>query len=454
MTWGAIPKRQTGVLLLLIITLLIGQSWAQSNNASARTFGQSKDSIEKAVKKLQASMSGRLPVVEGFVANADQPLDRYRRAYYQTSVQVSANSARDCIVRVTTKITAWYTDPAGVHSGYRLLNSNGRLESDLLDQLSDEVAANTSMAPTPTPAPAAETTDEAAPAQNQANETTQVAQQPPAVKHASPSVAAGSPFAAPLNPSLPPRESPTAPAKPGDQDVEAEIKSLQEVLQNQGHPNNLVIVKQAGVPVVGSPSLTAKTLFLASLHDEFEMLDFNADWVHVRVSGLQRGWIWRNNLEMPDGIPDTATHAGSGPKAAAEQLFHVTREETAPFPGDWAPLKGKSVKILSIEKVDDSSKDTGLIMRLEFAKAQLEKNYDELAEKSGTLAGIVLIFDSADGGMIAATLPAMQKWKSGNLSDSAFWHQCFFDPPELGGGSGGASASSNSAAALPGHPTH
>ena len=28
----------------------------------------------------------------------------------------------------------------------------------------------------------------------------------------------------------------------------------------------------------------------------------------------------------------------------------------------------------------------------------------------------------------------------GNLSDSAFWHQCFFDPPELGGGSGGASA--------------
>ena len=146
-------------------------------------------------------------------------------------------------------------------------------------------------------------------------------------------------------------------------------------------------------------------------------------------------------LEMPDGIPDTATHAGSGPKAAAEQLFHVTREETAPFPGDWAPLKGKSVKILSIEKVDDSSKDAGLIMRLEFAKAQLEKNYDEVAQKSGTLAGIVLIFDSADGGMIAATLPAMQKWKSGNLSDSAFWHQCFFDPPELGGGSGGASAS-------------
>ena len=438
MKWIARISRRTRVLLPLILPLLVGQIWAQSNGSSERAFAQSKGSIEKALKKLQPSMAGRLPVVEGFVASADQPLDRYRRAYYQTSVQVSGNSARNSVVRVTTKITAWYTDPAGVHSGYRLLNSNGRLESDLLDQLSDEVAAN--MSPAPSPAPVTESTGHDAPAQNQAGETTQVAEQPPPVKHATPSVAAGSPFAAPLNPSLPSRESLRTPPKPGDHDLDAEIKSLQEVLQNQGQPNNLVAVKQAGVPVVGSPSLTAKTLFLASLHDEFEMLDFNADWVHVRVSGLQRGWIWRNSVEMPDGIPDTATHAGSGPKAAAEQLFHVTREETAPFPGDWAPLKGKSVKILSIEKVDDSSKDTGLIMRLEFAKAQLEKNYDELAEKSGTLAGIVLIFDSADGGMIAATLPAMQKWKSGNLSDSAFWHQCFFDPPELGG-SGGASAS-------------
>ena len=83
---------------------------------------------------------------------------------------------------------------------------------------------------------------------------------------------------------------------------------------------------------------------------------------------------------------------------------HPRRDRAVPR-RDWAPLKGKNVKILSIEKVDDSSKDAGLIMRLEFAKAQLEKNYDEVAEKSGTLAGIVLIFDSADGGMIAATLP-------------------------------------------------
>ena len=441
MTLLARISRPKCVCLLLIAASLVSQSLAQSNSASERTYTESKDVIEKLLKKLQPSMAGRLPIVEGFVASAEQPLDRYRRAYYQSSVQVSAKTARDCIVRVTTKITAWYTDPAGVHSGYRLLNSNGRLESDLLDQLSDEVAANTSPAASPSSSATMEASHESPPSPEQASQATQVVDPAPPRKNEAPKIAAGSPFAAPLNPSLPPRDSLAPPAKPGEQDVEAEIKSLQEVLQNQGHPNNLVAVKQAGVPVVGSPSLTAKTLFLASLHDEFEMLDFNADWVHVRVSGLQRGWIWRNSVEMPDGIPDTATHAGSGPKAAAEQLFHVTREETAPFPGDWAPLKGKSVKILSIEKVDDSAKDAGLIMRLEFAKAQLEKNYDELAQKSGTLAGIVLIFDSADGGMIAATLQALQNWKSGKLSDSAFWRQCFFDPPELGGSSGGASAS-------------
>jgi hypothetical protein len=85
--------------------------------------------------------------------------------------------------------------------------------------------------------------------------------------------------------------------------------------------------------------------------------------------------------------------------------------------------------------VNDAATESGIIMRLEFAKAQIDRNYAELA-KSSSLAGLVLIFDSADGGMIAATLPAMQQWKAGVLSDSAFWHQCFFDPPELGGATG------------------
>ena len=69
-------------------------------------------------------------------------------------------------------------------------------------------------------------------------------------------------------------------------------------------------------------------------------------------------------------------------------------------------------------------------MKLEFAKSLLDKNYSEIAQKSSNLAGIVLIFDSSDGGMIAVPESTLEKWKAGTLSDAALWHDCFFDPPE------------------------
>jgi hypothetical protein len=233
--------------------------------------------------------------------------------------------------------------------------------------------------------------------------------------------------------------SATGPIKPADMDpngLRAEAESLEEVLKNQSHPTNLVAVKKSGTPVVATASLTAKTLFLASAHDEFEMLDFNRDWVHVRISGLSRGWIWRNNLEMPDSVPYSDAPAAAAPGPVAGELFHVTREETAPFPGDWAPLRGKSVKIVSVEKINEAEKDAGPQLRLEYTKSVLEKDYAELGQKPQELAGIVVIFDAVDGGMIAAALPTLQQWKAGKLSDAAMWHQCFFDPPETFGAAG------------------
>src|SRR5208282_1827082 len=212
--------------------------------------------------------------------------------------------------------------------------------------------------------------------------------------------------------------------------LQTEAESLEEILKNQAHPKNLVAVKKSGTPVVAKASLTAKVLFLASAHDEFEMLDFNRDWVHVRISGLSRGWIWRNNLEMPESIPDADLPPNPAAVPVAAELYHVTREEKALFPGDWAPLRGKLVKIVSVEKINEGQQDTGPQLRLEFAKAVLDKGYAELAQKPQELSGIVLIFDSSDGGMIAATAPALQEWKAGKLSDAALWHQCFFDPPE------------------------
>jgi len=132
---------------------------------------------------------------------------------------------------------------------------------------------------------------------------------------------------------------------------------------------------------------------------------------------------------MPEGIPDNAVPAAAALAPAAD-LFHVVREETATFPGDWEPLRNKNVKIFSVQNVEGNPKDAGPADRLEYAKFLFGKSFQETAQKPQDLAGVVVIFDAADGGMIAATMTALQQWKTGALSDAALWHKCFFDPPE------------------------
>lgn len=435
-----------GMLAVLLAWCSASSSRAQSSD-SERVFPQSKATIEKAIKDMQAASAGRLPVLDGFAMAGEHPLDHYQRGYFQSKFQVSAAPSGGSIVRVSVQITAWYTDPAANRSGYQVLPSNGRLEGDLLDQLSEQLSGKSSGKNFPANAPRKPFPSEQA-ALNQpakppaaASETADKAE--PAISAPVPQLPSSGGFSSSLTQGLAELGKTGVPsnnqvADNGQSALQAEAQNLEEVLKNQAHPKNLVAIKKNGTPVVGSASLTAKTLFLASAHDEFEMLDFTRDWVHVRISGLSRGWIWRNNLEMPDSIPDS--DAAPSPLPAAAEMFHISREETAPFPGDWAPLRGKSVKIVSAEKINDAEKDAGPQLRLEFAKSVLDKDYAELEQKSQMLSGIVVIFDSVDGGMIAVPFPILQQWKAGKLTDAALWHQCFFDPPETFSESG-ASAS-------------
>jgi hypothetical protein len=434
--------------------------YAQGNGYE-RAFPQSKATIEKILQEMPTA--GRLPVLDGFAISSatDRPLDRYRRGYYQSKFQVSAGPSGGSVVRVVVQVTAWYTDPVASRSGYQLLNSNGRIEGDVLDQLADQLAANTSQ-PGQSPVPRVDAAVRVPPPNRPASfSSSATSPTTPSTKRASPSSSSPSSPASSSSASSEPSISAPVPRLPevgGNYSssverglaerekspqqnepkkveeggpLQTELDSLEEILKNQAHPKNLVAVRKSGTPVVASASLNAKTLFLASAHDEFEMLDFNRDWVHVRISGLSRGWIWRNNLEMPDSVPDgdAAPSAAAAPTAA--ELFRVTREEVAPFPGDWQPLRGMRVKIVSVEKTDEGAKDANPQLRLEFVKSVLDRDYDELSRKTQELAGIVLIFDSADGGMIAATFATLQQWKAGKLSDAAMWHQCFFDPPEI-----------------------
>ncbi len=427
MTWQkSVRCRVFGIAAAIVFVGATLFAEAQSSSHQ-RSFPQSKTTIEKALKTLQPNMSGHLPVLDGFANAGEHPLDHYQRGFYQAIVEVTSTDSGS-IVQISTKVTAWYDDPGASHSGYQLLKSNGRIEADLLDQLEEQLARNAPEQVGTPPAPVSGASE--APPKPAVESKTQ-----PAV----PATAAKFPgndrtFSTSLKPSLPTREensakTPDPSAGRSANSLQSEFDSLQDIAKNITHPKNLVAVKKSGTPVVAKPSLIEKPEFLASMHDEFEMLDFNADWVHVKVSGISRGWIWRNSVEMPEGIPDTAAHSAPGLAPAAD-LFHVVREEAAPFPGDWEPLRGKNVKIISVQNVDESGKDAGPKERLEYAKFLLDKSYKEVSQKPQELQGIVVIFDAADGGMIAATSGTLQQWRAGTLSDAALWHKCFFDPPE------------------------
>jgi hypothetical protein len=425
------------VLSCAAVALLFSPRGAAQSSAYERTFRQSKTAVENTLRQLQPAASGRLPLLEGFTRPGDRPLDRFERGYYQCAIQVNAAPGGGTLVRVSAKITAWYTDPASSKSGYQELASNGRLETDFLDRLEDALrspAPSSSAAPpagsAPSPPknrPRGSAPDISAPAPNGRGPGDATASSKP------PASAPNSPFkleSGILSDRVAALATEKAVADKHMDDLTKEAKGLEEILRNQAHPKNLVAVKTSGTAVLVSPVEGAKVLFLATAEDEFEILDMNANWVHVRISGLSRGWIRRSGLEVPGNSPSEAQAPNGHAAPSNAEPFQVKNEQIASFPGDWEPLRGKTVKILTVQKTSGSGSDTGSRAKLEFARFLFTRQYASLTQAASSAAGVVVIFDSEDGGMAAATLPVLEQWKAGMLSDQAFWRRCFFDPPE------------------------
>ena len=401
-------QRRGGVWLLVI--LAVGSALAQ-NAPAERRFQASRTQVEKALQDMHAELSGRLPILEGFVVPGDRPLEKYRRGYYQYVVSVKDGGTNQVSVQVQAKITAWYADDNTSKAGYRVLVSNGRLESDLLDRLQEQL-------------PQAAAAD-AGPVTTEAKRPSAGASEPATAKIRGNIAALNSQTAA----RLPSRAESSAIAKEQSdehlQELLREEKSLEEILQNQARPNNLVAIKKNQTPVYARPVETSKVLFLADAEDEFQEVEESGLWVHVQVSGIARGWIQRSQVELPgDAVAGSPVDEKSGDKV----LFRQTREETAVFPGDWEPLRGKQVKIVwvqpsGMEKTDQDS-------RRNFAKRIFRTQYPELTKILPSVAGLVVVFDSQDGGMAAATLATLQQWQAGHLTDDAFWKRCWLDPAD------------------------
>jgi hypothetical protein len=408
----------------IAIFLLIAYSLAQT--PAERTFHVSKSEAENALRKLQAYAGARLPTLEGFVSADEPSLETYQRGFYQYSIQIKPVSATESLVQVGVKITAWHEDRDASKSGYRVLSSNGRLESDLLERLDATLSAHSVAANVPT-----EQLPQSS-SKPEREDRTAVSSRAAIVR---PSAEGPNPFASPPTHSVSVPSRSEAMTKNSSKDLmdrhiqqlTQEEQSLQEVLRNQAHPDNLAAVKAPRTPVLSRPLGSSSVLFLADAEDEFQVLGIQGDWVHVQISGLSRGWIRAAQLDLPGTLP---SDPNSGPRVESKRdPYRQTREETSLFPGDWDPLRGKQVRIIWVQPNGSSDPAAAGRNKMNMAKSLFRKTYPEIAQSSAPIDGVVIVLDSADGGMAAVTMSVLQRWNEGRLSDEAFWKQCWFDPP-------------------------
>jgi hypothetical protein len=397
-----------------------------------RSYSNPKAEVEQTLRNLDAYSGGRLPVLDGFVRQGDQPLDRYQRAYYRYSIQVLTSLSAKTLVRVTAKITAWYVDPAPPRSRYEELPSNGRLESDLLDRVDEALGGKSSV-----PAAGSVSNSGTPRIDLSLGISSPVLRRPLSVPApAAALVAEASSYlrtpasAAPTEADVDALRKEREAAEKRLQELNSTAQGLQEILRNQAHPKNLAVVRKSGTLVLARPADNARVLFRAEAEDEFEILDLEREWVHVGISGPSRGWIRRSQLDLAEAVVGSPAATGTAAVQSSAELFRIIREETSPFAGAWEPLKGKTVKVIWVQSTTQDGEQNGPGAKLSLAKSVFLKTASELARSPAEIAGVVVVFDSVDGGQAAATLPVLEQWKAGTLSDAAFWEQSSLDPFE------------------------
>ena len=405
----------------LLALLACAQASFAQDSPIERKFANPRADVDQALRGIQDSFKGRLPILEGFVDETSQPLEHFERGYYECAAKVTSFTDGGTLVRITARVTAWYSGPSAAQSGYRVLPSNGRIETDLLDRLGELLSKNSAGAP-----PVSLTAP------------------------SSPALAGVSRSSVSL-PSVPLRASlPDAPSRPYGtaeaapepiedlrtlrqrrEDAERKVKSLnedvqnfEEILSNQSHPDNLAVVRKAGTPILAKQG--GAVLLAADAQDEFEILGLDGNWVHVQISGVSRGWVQRAQVELPEGFAASKKNEGD-----RDPVFHVTREETHTYTGASQQLQGKAVRIVWVALVSEINQTTTAEAKKNFAQDTFARTYKEQAATAQPPAGVVIVFDSSDGGQVSVVFSVLGQWQAGSLTDDSFWKQCSVDPPDL-----------------------
>jgi hypothetical protein len=407
---------RAAAFLLLVAAITVAISAAQTS-PSEHVFQISRSELEKVLQNLHVYSPGRLPILDGFVAPDVPALDKYQRAYFQYKVEIHPSGTGATSLRVSAKVTAWYTGDNAAQAGYRALPSNGRLEMDLIERLEETLQQHAASV-------AEASTSNTDPAPASAKQRTA-----PMARSAQPEPARSSSFGANLPLEQQAARSSLAAPDPREraqqkrvQQLTEQAANLEEILRNQARPNDLVAVLKTGTPVLAKPVDYSEVLFKADAEDEFKVLDESGDWVHVQVSGISRGWIRRSELEMPGAANEIGSKT---PRVSSEPATH---EEISLFPGEWSALRGRMVRIAWVRP--ESVSGPGGSDRWQLARSVFRDAYGHISQSSSKIEGVVIVIDAADGGMIAATADALRRWNVGAISDAAFRKECWTDSPE------------------------
>jgi hypothetical protein len=434
---------------------------AQDTDSTDRIYKHRKAEVEEALQSLKAYATNRLPVLDGFVNANATTIAKLENPHYQLRIEVESQGPNQTLVSVVAKITAWSAEADPSRSQYVVVPSNGRLEQDMLDRLSiflekgsvdPNGAGALSSSPSGAPSSAPNPDRPAAAAADSADSSATPAPSIPA--RGSPRGSLHSPVSEPSSGASsagPDPASPVAgsgsvsrvnPADPSalageiasvqaqrqasemnQRKIQQQISELEANASSQKFLSNLAVIKTPQTPVFQQDDDTSKVLFRADPEDEFEVINVKESWFHVRLENGAEGWIRAAQLQPPQEVDDAED-------AAAALNFSTPNQEIKPFAGDWTPLKGKPS--LFVFAQPNRAIPNGILGQSQFAFAKhiFTEGYREAMHSEQPMSGVVVVFLGDKGGVAAATLADIRRWRDGAIPDKVFFERCSFDPPE------------------------
>jgi hypothetical protein len=438
--------------LLFFVALLFFPCFAahaEDADSTDRVYKHRKAEVEEALQALKAYATNRLPVLDGFVNANASTIAKLENPHYQLRIEIESQGPNQTLVAVSAKITAWNAEEDPSRSQYVVIPSNGRLEQDMLDRLSVLLEkGNIGRGGDRSGGASPDRSDTSAPdsASSPASPTPSVApggSAPPSSHSPLPGTSLEEASTNPTSPLRPSRS--VSPANSGDpaalaseiasvraqrQAVEMDQRKLQQQLSeleanasSQKFLSNLAVIKTPQASVFQLDDDTSKVLFRADPEDEFEVLNVKGNWVHVRLENGAEGWIRGAQLQPPQEVDDTED-------AAAAVNFSTPNQEIKPFAGDWTPLKGKPS--LFVFAQPNRAIPTAILGQSQFAFAKhiFTEGYREAMHSEQPMSGVVVVFLGDKGGVAAATLADIRRWRDGAITDKVFFERCSFDPPE------------------------